>query len=158
MPAHSLVSRALMCTSNEAQARWIGWVMVACGLRVVSCGLWVVGSYLFHDPSLALREGNVPTRLVLDELDVNLSPLAPRLIIVVVVVIGCRTHARAFDATSISAIAGHVVVAGRSIGVSNVGHLRDVTSRHLSLLRWRTFRVCGRLRSQKGTSISELLC
>ena len=93
-------------------------------------------SYLFHDPSLALREGDMPTRLVLDEFDVNLSSLASRLIVIIVVVVGCCTHARAFDTTSIGAITGRVVVARRGIGVSNVGHLRDVRIGQLTLLRW----------------------
>ena len=43
-------------------------------------------TYLLHDTSLALGEGDVPTRLVLDELDLNLSSLAAGLVIIVVVV------------------------------------------------------------------------
>jgi hypothetical protein len=50
-------------------------------------------SYLFHDAGFALGESNVSTRLVLDELDLNLSTLAAGLVIIVVVVVGCRARA-----------------------------------------------------------------
>jgi hypothetical protein len=53
-------------------------------------------TYLLHDSGLAFAEGNVPARLVLDELDFNLPALAARLVIVVVVVV-CR-RARALGA------------------------------------------------------------
>lgn len=44
-------------------------------------------THLLHDTSLPLRESNVTTRLVLDEFDIDLPPLAPRLAIVIVVVV-----------------------------------------------------------------------
>jgi len=43
---------------------------------------------LLHDTGLPLGEGNVATRLIRDELDLNLSALASWLIIIIVVVVG----------------------------------------------------------------------
>lgn len=45
---------------------------------------------LLHNTGLALREGDMATRLIRDELDLNLSSLATRLIIIIVVVVGGR--------------------------------------------------------------------
>jgi hypothetical protein len=53
-------------------------------------------THLLHDAGLALGKGNVPARLVLDELDLNLAALAAGLVIIVVVVVG--SLARAFGA------------------------------------------------------------
>lgn len=50
-------------------------------------------TYLLHDAGLALREGDVPARLVLDELDLNLPALAARLVIIIIVVVCCRARA-----------------------------------------------------------------
>ena len=50
-------------------------------------------TYLLHDTGLALREGDVATRLVLDELDLDLPALAAGLVFIVVVVVGSRTWA-----------------------------------------------------------------
>lgn len=47
-------------------------------------------TYLLHDSGLALGEGDVPTRLVLDELDLNLPALAAGLVVVVVIIVGSR--------------------------------------------------------------------
>ena len=71
------------------------------------------------------------TRLVLDELDVNLPPLTSRLVIVVVVVIGRGTHTRTLDAASVGAVAvvGRVEARRMSVGVGDVGHCK--------LRRWR---------------------
>lgn len=86
----------------------------------------VADTYLLHDSSLSLGEGDVPSRFVLDKLDVNLSPLATGLVVVVVVVVGSGTDARTLDASSIAiAIAGERVVGARAlvgIGVLDVGH------------------------------------
>ena len=49
-------------------------------------------TYLLHDTRLALREGDVSTRLVLDELDFDLPALAARLVVVVVVVVRSRAR------------------------------------------------------------------
>ena len=59
------------------------------------------GTYLLHDTGLALGEGDVATRLVADELDFNLAPLATTLLIVIIVVVG-RARARTLDAAALS--------------------------------------------------------
>ena len=76
------------------------------GCRSVACS-----TYLFHDAGLALGKGDVPTRLVLDELDLNLSPLAAGLVVVVVVVVG--SGARALDAAVLHAEGAIAVVVDR---------------------------------------------
>jgi hypothetical protein len=53
-------------------------------------------SYLLHDSSLALGESDVSTRLILNELDFNLSSLATGFVIVVVVIVE-STLARTLD-------------------------------------------------------------
>lgn len=68
-------------------------------------------TYLLHDTSLALGEGDVPTRLVLDELDLNLSSLAAGLVIIVVVVVG--SGARTLDAAVLHAHGAIAVVVDR---------------------------------------------
>jgi hypothetical protein len=50
-------------------------------------------TYLLHDAGFALAEGDVPTRLVGDELDLDLPALAAGLVVVVVVVVGGRARA-----------------------------------------------------------------
>ena len=83
-------------------------------------------AHLFHYTGFPLRESNVTTRLVLNELDVNLSSLAPRLVIVVVIVVSGSRNAWTLDASSIAvAVASQrVVSAGTvlSIGILDVGH------------------------------------
>ena len=120
-----------------------------------SARLGTATTYLLHDTSLPLREGDVPTRLVLDELDLNLPALAPGLLVIVVVVIGGGT--RAFGApvgiagtqSAIVAIANSVVVdRGRRVLVV-VGDFRGhgVESRARECLReWPSGRpYCMRL-------------
>ena len=71
------------------------------------------GQYLFHDSSLALGEGDVATRLVCDELDLNLAALAAGLVVVVVLVVGSGAWAlcAAVGIADIElAVAGAVVV------------------------------------------------
>jgi hypothetical protein len=74
-------------------------------------------TYLLHDAGLALAEGDVPTRLVGDELDLDLPALAAGLVVVVVVVVGRR--ARAFGAAvrvaDIEGAAAVVVQLGRRV-------------------------------------------
>ena len=67
---------------------------------------------LLHDAGLALGESDVTTRLVLDELDLNLSPLATWLVVVVVIVVGggARSLCRSLSAV---AVADRVIVGGR---------------------------------------------
>ena len=62
-------------------------------------------TYLLHDAGFALGEGDVSTRLVLDELDLNLAPFAPGLVVIIVVVVG-GAGTRTLDASALqSAIA-----------------------------------------------------
>lgn len=78
---------------------------------------------LLHDTRLALRESDMATRLIGDELDLDLSSLASWLVIIIVVVVGSG-WSLAFD-SALVAIAETVVVEGgwRSIiGVLNIGH------------------------------------
>ena len=85
------------------------------------------GKYLLHDAGLALGEGDVATRLVADELDLNLAPLATTLLVVIIVVVG-RTRARTLDAAALScAIADgmRIVELGRGglvVLIGDVGH------------------------------------
>lgn len=95
-----------------------------CGGRAARARTTVT-TYLLHDTRLALGEGNVAARLVLDELDLNLPALAAGLVIVVVVVVGRRALAfgapgRVADAEG--AIA--VVVQRRRRVLVVVGNLR----------------------------------
>lgn len=79
---------------------------------------------LLHDTSLALGEGDVSTRLVLDELDLNLATLATRLVIIVVVVVG-SAGTRALDASALErAIAIlKIVLGGGRVGLVGGGQL-----------------------------------
>ena len=56
-------------------------------------------SYLLHDPGFPLGEGNVASRFVLNELDLDLPPLPTGFIVIVVVVIGRGAGPWAFGAT-----------------------------------------------------------
>lgn len=85
---------------------------------------------LLHNTGLALGKGDVATRLVGDELDLNLATLAATFLIIVVVVVGGDAGSRALGATGVArrvAIAdrvGVVEVVGRSliVLVGDVGH------------------------------------
>jgi hypothetical protein len=68
------------------------------------------GTYLLHDAGLALGKGDVATRLVLDELDLDLPALAARLVVVIVVVVGGRARALG-AAIGIGGVEGAVAVA-----------------------------------------------
>ena len=68
-------------------------------------------TYLLHDTGLALGKGDVTTRLVLDELDLNLSSLAAGLVVVVVIVVG--SSAGALDAAVLHAEGAIAVVVDR---------------------------------------------
>jgi len=67
---------------------------------------------LLHDTSLSLGEGDVTTRLVLDELDFNLSSLAAGLVVVVVIVVGGRGVGGALSLDA-SLFGRNAVVVGR---------------------------------------------
>ena len=67
-------------------------------------------------------------RFVLDEFDVNLSSLATRLIIVIIVVVGSSANARTFDSTGFSTIAvtSRVAEVGRMVvWIGDVGHFSN---------------------------------
>lgn len=112
--------------------------------RVMSATTTRLSAHLLHDTSLPLGEGDVPPRLVLDELDLNLSSLATWLVVIVVVVVGrSGGGARALDSSVLNAIA-IVVVGSRAVlllGVGDVCHgwfrcHSSISSIGLSSLGW----------------------
>ena len=85
------------------------------------------GTYLLHNTGLPLGEGDVATRLVGDELDLNLATLASTLLIVVVVIVGhagtgaldtARLGAAVADGMAVVEIVRRRLV----VLVGNVGH------------------------------------
>ena len=75
-------------------------------VRRASVGGWVggwmgagVSAYLLHDSGFSLREGDVASRLVLDEFDLDLPPLAAGLGVLVVVVVVASGGPRALART-----------------------------------------------------------
>lgn len=98
----------------------------------------MLATNLFHDAGLALGKSNVATRLVRDELDLNLAALAATLFVVIIIVVG-RRRTLAFDAARL----GGAAVAYR-VGVVNV--LR----RRLVVLVGDVGHGCGRLRVLGG--------
>lgn len=103
--------------------------------RRVSAGLGRRGTNLLHDASLALGECDVATRLVTDELDLNLATLAIALLVIIIIVVGCR--ASALNAATLTsnwvAIADVRVIkfGGRRlvVGIGDVGHFRRFGSK-----------------------------
>lgn len=81
-------------------------------------------TYLLHDTSLPLGEGDVATRLILDELDFDLAALTARLVVIIVVVLGA--HAVAFGAAGVAVarLLQVIVLAGGELVIdgSHVGH------------------------------------
>jgi hypothetical protein len=65
----------------------------------------------------------VATRLILNELDLNLAALTARLVIIIVVVLG--THAAALGTAGVSAVTGllEVIVGGRKLLLTNSSHV-----------------------------------
>jgi len=62
--------------------------MPAMGVRMVCVNACEHGAtYLFHDAGFALGKCNVTTRLVLDELDLDLSAFSSTLLVVIIIVI-----------------------------------------------------------------------
>jgi hypothetical protein len=94
-------------------------------------GLRMGQTNLLHNTGLALGEGDVATRLVGDELDLDLATLSATFLIIVVVVVGGDAGSRALRAAGVArrvAIAdsvGVVKVVGRSliVLVGDVGHI-----------------------------------
>lgn len=78
------------------------------------------GTYLLHDTGLALGEGNVTTRLILDKLDFNLATLATGLVVVVVVV-ASSAHATALAVDGTVARLLQVVLRRRGVLVGDNG-------------------------------------
>ena len=71
---------------------------------------------LFHDACLTLRERNVATRLITDELDLNLATLAAAFLIVIIVIVG-SAGALALGAAALGDVAGLLQVVGRGLVV-----------------------------------------
>ena len=67
-------------------------------------------AHLLHDAGLALGEGDVTTRLVLDELDLDLAALTAALVVVVIVVVGGIADALALDTAWLAAAVLEVVM------------------------------------------------
>ena len=84
------------------------------------------GANLLHDPGLPLGKGDVTTRLVLDEFDINLPSLATWLVVIIIIIIGSSGDTWTLDASSVTvAIASERVVRAGAvlrIGVLDVGH------------------------------------
>ena len=97
-------------------------------MDVVECVQWTMESDLFHDAGFPLREGNVTARFILDELDLNFSPLTATLFIIVIIIVSCCRHSRTLCASRLEPVASEVVVRGRvieGVRVGNVGHVDD---------------------------------
>lgn len=85
----------------------------------------MMGTHLLHDTSLPLGKGDVATRFVLDELDLNLATLTAALFIIIVVVVG-STDARALGAARLGTVASagdEIVVGGRRVLLSDGGDI-----------------------------------
>lgn len=84
------------------------------------------GTYLLHNTSLPLGKGDVTTRLILDELNLDLAALTARLVIVVVVVLGA--NAAALGTAGVSAVARllQVVVVRRELLLTNRRHIGHI--------------------------------
>ena len=88
----------------------------------------VVGlTNLLHDTSLSLGEGDVTTRLVLDELNLDLSTLTAALLIIVVVVVSTSHRGSgSLGASRVGAVASEVItwrrVVKTGVGVELVSH------------------------------------
>lgn len=86
-----------------------------------------VATYLLHNASLPLGEGDMAARLVGDELNLNLATLASTLLVIVIVVVG-NTRAGALDTARLGAAIADsmavVEIVGRRLVVlvGNVGH------------------------------------
>lgn len=64
---------------------------------------------LLHDTRLPLRECDVTTRFVLDELDFNLSSFSSSLFIIVIVVVSCHGGSRTLSTSGVDAVAGQFI-------------------------------------------------
>jgi hypothetical protein len=57
-------------------------------MRYAARRVGVMETNLLHDTGLPLRECDMATRFIGDELDLNLSSLTSRLIVIIIVVVG----------------------------------------------------------------------
>ena len=90
-------------------------------------------AHLLHDTSFSLGEGNVPSRFILDEFDLNLPPLATWLVVVVIVIVGGSGRGALTLDASVLAIA-QVVLVGRRASRVLIGNFRchdDVLSEYV---------------------------
>lgn len=78
-------------------------------------------THLLHNTGLPLGESNMPTRLILNKLDLDLATLTAGLVIIIIFVVGA--HAVALGATGIGAVAGKVIVTGGKLFVKNRRHI-----------------------------------
>lgn len=78
-------------------------------------------THLLHDAGLPLGESNVPTRLILDKLDLDLAALTTGLVIIIIFIIGA--HAVALGATGVGAVAGKVIVTRGKLFIKNRRHI-----------------------------------
>ena len=81
-------------------------------------------TYLLHDTGLPLGEGDVATRLILDELDFDLAALTARLVVIVVVVLGAHAVALGAAGVAVARLLQVIVLAGGELVIdgSQVGH------------------------------------
>lgn len=92
-------------------------------------------TYLLHDAGLALGEGNMATRLVADELDLDLAALATALLVVIIIVVvgaGTLHAARVIDGSvAVADVVSLVELVGRGLVVliRDVGHCSVWVSR-----------------------------
>lgn len=81
--------------------------------------------YLLHDTCFSLREGNVTTRLVLNEFDLDLSAFSSALLIIVIIIIARHGSSWSLGASSVNAIASQIVAGGRMVKAgSRIGDVR----------------------------------
>ena len=86
---------------------------------MVGIVLWfVTASYLLHDTSFSLGEGDVSTRLVLDELDLDLPAFSDSFLIVIVVIVTCHGSSWSLGASGVNSIAGQIVAGRRVVKAS----------------------------------------
>jgi hypothetical protein len=85
-------------------------------------------THLFHDTCLSLGKGDVATRFILDEFNLNLPSLTSRLIVIIVIIVGSSAEARTFGASILDGtIAGDkVILSGRRVFVSDGSDIRHV--------------------------------
>jgi hypothetical protein len=78
-------------------------------------------THLLHDTGLPLGKSNVPTRLILNKLDLDLATLTTGLVIIIIFIVGA--HTVALGAAAIGAVAGKVIVTRGKLFVKNRRHI-----------------------------------